>query len=133
MASVAFIGIASSLGCDGGASSAAPLQLGAQRLVVERISPPAGPISGGTLVTVQGFGFQEGATVTFGKAVATAVTVSGSTSITTITPASLEGWVDITVANPAEQKGLLFRGFKYFDPLKLCFCGWDAQRVPPPP
>jgi hypothetical protein len=109
------------------------LQLDAQKFVVEGISPAAGPVSGGTRVTLQGIGFQESATVTFGTSVATDVTVSGSTAITATTPARLEGWVDIMVANADGQKRFLRRAFQYFDPLKLCYCGWDVQRVPPHP
>lgn len=132
MASIAFIGMTSSLGCNDRASSVGPLQRDAGKFVVDGISPIAGPITGGTRVTVQGIGFQEGATVTFGTKVAADIIVNDSTSITAITPASLEGSVVITVMNP-DGRQRFFRDFKYIDPLKDCGCGWDVQRLPPHP
>jgi len=52
---------------------------------ITSISPNSGPTTGGTSVTINGSGFQSGATVTFGGVPAQITTVSGS-AITAATP-----------------------------------------------
>jgi hypothetical protein len=65
--------------------------------VVTGVSPDAGPLAGGTAVTVTGTGFTAGAsTVDFGTVAATDVTASTTTSITAVAPAGT-GTVDVTV------------------------------------
>ena len=53
---------------------------------VTSLSPAAGPVTGGTVVTITGTNFQNGATVTFGDAAAASVTVTSATRITAIAP-----------------------------------------------
>src|SRR5208337_838630 len=66
---------------------------------VTGISPAAGPVAGGTTVTVTGTGFVTGATVDFGLTGASSVTVVSGTSITAVSPAGT-GTVDVTVTTP---------------------------------
>jgi hypothetical protein len=81
------------MGCCAQAAAAAPTVTG--------VSPPAGPIAGGTSVTITGAGFVSGATVAFGTGhAATNVTVNSGTSITAASPAESTGTVDITVTTP---------------------------------
>jgi hypothetical protein len=64
--------------------------------VVTGISPTAGPIAGGTVVTIAGSNLSS-ATVKFGAVNAT-VTGNSATSITATAPAQAAGMVDVTVA-----------------------------------
>jgi hypothetical protein len=67
-------------------------------LVVQSVSPAAGPAAGGTDLTLRGTGFASGATVTVGGRAATDVTVRAADTITAKTPASpVAGSVDIGV------------------------------------
>jgi predicted outer membrane repeat protein len=63
---------------------------------VALITPTSGLASGGTVVTITGTAFSSGATVKFGSAAATGVTVVSASSITAMSPAGA-GTVDVTV------------------------------------
>jgi hypothetical protein len=65
---------------------------------VTAVSPDSGPAAGGTTVTISGSNFASGATVDFGTAQATGVTVSNATSIAATAPAG-SGTVDVTVTD----------------------------------
>jgi phosphatidylinositol-3-phosphatase len=85
--------------------------------VIGSISPSSGSDTGGTSVTVSGAHFATGATVSFGSAPASSVTVNSATSITAVSPAHADGAVAITVTNPdgqsAESTNLLLNpGFE---------------------
>jgi len=67
---------------------------------VTAISPAAGPVAGGTQVTVTGSGFTGATAVTFGATTATSYTVNSATSITVTSPAGSAGTVDVTVTTP---------------------------------
>ncbi|HWF15462.1 MAG TPA: choice-of-anchor P family protein [Acidimicrobiales bacterium] len=72
---------------------------------VTGISPTAGPVAGGTTVTITGVGFTTATAVHFGTAAATSFTVNSNTSITAVSPASPlaspgTGPVDVTVSTP---------------------------------
>jgi hypothetical protein len=54
--------------------------------VIASISPPNGPLEGGTAVTIEGVNFGPGAVVRFGGVNATTVIVNSSSSITAFTP-----------------------------------------------
>ena len=58
---------------------------------VSSVSPNSGSTVGGTAVTITGTNFAAGATVTFGSAAATGVTVVNGTTITATTPGAC-GW-----------------------------------------
>ncbi|HKR28549.1 MAG TPA: IPT/TIG domain-containing protein, partial [Acidobacteriaceae bacterium] len=79
---------------------------------VTAVSPNSGSTSGGTAVTITGTNFATGATVTFGSAAATGVTVVNSTTITATTPAGTAGAVSVTVTQSG-QSGSLANGFTY--------------------
>lgn len=79
--------------------------------VVTGVSPSAGALGGGTLVTVTGSGFVNVTSVMFGGNPATNISVgSGGTSLTCHTPAHGAGTVSITVTN---QNGMSGTGAAY--------------------
>jgi len=81
---------------------------------VTAISPSAGPLAGGSAVTITGSSFVSGATVTIGGTIATGVTVDNATSIRATTPSSLTASAkDVVVTNPDAQFGTLTGGFTY--------------------
>jgi hypothetical protein len=83
---------------------------------VTSVSPANGPPAGGTAVTITGTNFLSGATVTFGAAAATNVSVTSGTTITATTPSGSPGAVAITVTNSNGQSGSLAGGFTYLSP-----------------
>ncbi len=87
------------------ASSASPSVTG--------VTPNSGPVAGGTSVTITGTNFASGATVSFGGAVATNVTVVNATSIAATTPAHALGVVNVVVTNPGGLSGTGANAFTY--------------------
>lgn len=77
------------------------------------ITPNTGPTSGGAAVTINGTGFQPGATVFIGGTAAAGVTVVSGTSITATTPAHATGAVNVVVANPDGQSDTLANAYTY--------------------
>ena len=72
--------------------------LGNPAATVTSISPSAGPLAAGTVVTITGSNFTSGSTVKFGAYSATNITVVNSTSITASAPAGTDGAVwDVVV------------------------------------
>ncbi len=88
---------------------------------IAAVAPTSGPEAGGTVVTITGAGFVSGATVTFGTAVASAVSVNGSGSLTATAPSRSAGSVDVVVANPDGQTARMNGVFTY------------VGSAPPPP
>ncbi|MGV3624442.1 MAG: IPT/TIG domain-containing protein, partial [Archangium sp.] len=80
---------------------------------VAAAAPATGPIEGGTLVTITGSGFADGATVTFGGTPATGVVVASADLLRAVAPAHAAGAVDIVVTNDDSQAGTLSGGFRY--------------------
>lgn len=81
--------------------------------IVATVTPTAGPVAGGTSVTITGVGFQGASSVMFGTVSATSVVVSADgTSITAVTPASPAGVAAITVVTPNGQS-ILPNAFTY--------------------
>jgi IPT/TIG domain. len=76
----------------------------------------SGTATGGTAVTMTGTNFAAGATVTFGGASATGVTVNSATSISLLTPSHVVGAVDVTVTNLDGESGTLPSAFTYNPP-----------------
>lgn len=70
------------------------------RPTVLSVSPASGSPTGGTVVTITGTGFIAGATVAFGTAAGTGVTVVSPTEITVTAPAHAAGTVTVTVTTP---------------------------------
>jgi hypothetical protein len=81
--------------------------------IATSVSPNSGPVAGGTVVSITGTGFTNGATVTFGGTAASAVNVVGSTTITATTPAHASGQVNVVVRNPNTQSSTLPNAFTY--------------------
>ena len=82
---------------------------------VEAIDPSEGPTWGGEVVTITGAGFRDGAQVFFGALPAADVTVVDEASILAVTPRVPlpGGTVDVVVANPGEQLGVLRDGYTF--------------------
>jgi hypothetical protein len=76
------------------------------------ISPETGLEEGGTVVSVFGNDFVDGATVMFGDVAATAVTFVSEHQLDATTPAGT-GTVDVTVTNPDDQIDTLADAFTY--------------------
>ncbi len=87
---------------------------------VTNVSPPSGPVTGGTSVTVTGANFVNGAAIYFAGTAATGVSFLSSTSLACTTPAHGAGAADVAVTNPDAQSGILPGGFTYeASPCKL--------------
>src|SRR5208283_14619 len=84
---------------------------------VTGVTPAAGPVAGGTTVTVTGTGFVTGATVDFGLTGASSVTVVSATSITAVSPAGSAGTVDVTVTTPGGTSATLPADEFTYDPV----------------
>lgn len=80
------------------------------------LTPASGPTSGGTVVTLTGSGFRQGAKVLFGTAAAPVVEWRSGTELVASTPARLGllGPADVAITNPDGQKGTLGAAFRYF-------------------
>jgi len=72
----------------------------ASQPTVAGVSPNAGPLAGGTSVTITGTGFTGATSVDFGGTAATNVNVVSATQITATDPAESAGTVDVTVTTP---------------------------------
>ena len=81
--------------------------------ILTMVSPISGPTAGNTAVTLTGQSFASGATVTFGGAAATSVTVVSATPVTARTPPHAQGGVNVVVTKPDGQSGMLASGFTY--------------------
>ena len=83
---------------------------------VSGISPNAGPLTGGTLVTITGVGFSSGATVTIGGTPATSVVRVNATTILANTPPAnglVAGAKNVVVTNNDNSTSALPGGFTY--------------------
>lgn len=68
--------------------------------VITRVTPPYGPISGGTDVLVEGFNFVNGSLVFFDDDLATDIIFVDSQHITCKTPSHATGFVDVSILEP---------------------------------
>jgi uncharacterized protein (TIGR03437 family) len=83
---------------------------------ISSVDPVIGPPAGGTLVTVTGTNFQNGATVQFGSVAATSVVFVSVTTLRAAAPAGT-GTVALSVTNPDGQSVALPNAFTYGTPL----------------
>lgn len=83
---------------------------GTSSVSVSSVAPTSG--NSGTAVTINGSGFQANATVTFGSASATGVSVVSATQITCTAPGGA-GPVSVTVQNTDSSSGQLANAFTY--------------------
>ena len=81
--------------------------------VVTSFNPSRGPTTGGTSVTVDGSGFQSGATVLFGEEVSPNVVVSSPSRLVATAPSQEAGSVIITVVNPDLKSGTSSHSYTY--------------------
>jgi hypothetical protein len=89
-------------------------QRAAARPEVTKVAPKSGHAAGGTHVTITGANFLKPATVKFGGAAATEVSVNSATSITAVSPAAGPGSVDVTVTTSAGTSAITKKDrFKY--------------------
>jgi len=79
---------------------------------VSTLDPDAGPVTGGTTVTVTGAGLLGATEVTFDGIPGTGLTVVSDTSLTVVTPAHATGAVDVVVTTPGGA-ATLADGFTY--------------------
>lgn len=77
------------------------------------VTPNTGKVGASTTVTINGTGFQAGATVTFGDRTARDVHVVDGTTMTAEAPPQPPGVVDVKVTNPDSQSGTLPGGYTY--------------------
>lgn len=93
------------LGVRGPANAAAAALLpdtgAAGRPSIASVSPAAGPVSGGTMITVHGARFASGASVTVGGRRARGVHVKSATVLTAVVPAHPAGGAVIVVTDKA--------------------------------
>ena len=83
---------------------------------ISLVNPATGPLEGGTLVTITGAEFQDGATVKFGGVAATALDVKDAGELTCATPAyGTTGKVDVTFTNPDGGTTTFPNAFTYID------------------
>ncbi len=87
-------------------------------LTVGHVDPNRGAVAGNTLVTVQGSGFRDGMTVSFGTNKAKDVKVVDSHTLTCRTPKGDVGVVDVSVDRLTEHD-VLQGGFSYYDPRSI--------------
>jgi hypothetical protein len=82
--------------------------------VLASVRPASGPVTGGTIVTISGVGFESFATVGFGSLAAASVTFDSATSLSVVTPASSNvGPVNIIVTNADGRTGVLTNAFVF--------------------
>lgn len=86
---------------------------------ISAVSPSAGPLAGGSTITITGTSFFPGATVTVDGSACTGVSVLSDTSITCVTPAHAAGSVPVVVTNSDSQFATRASGFTYQVPPNL--------------
>lgn len=80
---------------------------------ISSVSPSSGDTSGGTVVTITGSNFANGATVSFGGSPASNVSFVSSTQVKASTPAHAAGSVNVAVTNPDGASATLAGGFTF--------------------
>lgn len=83
-----------------------------QSLGVRYVYPDAGPLSGGMLMRINGYGYQAGATVTVDDQAVAVIEVT-PTVIVARTAAHPAGTVDLVVTNPDGQSARLSGGYQF--------------------
>ncbi|HEU0051329.1 MAG TPA: FG-GAP-like repeat-containing protein, partial [Patescibacteria group bacterium] len=82
--------------------------------IIGSVTPTAGAASGGMLFTVNGSGFQNGATIQIGGKNCTNVSWKASTQIQGTIPSSVVcGKMDVVITNPDGQKATAAKAFSY--------------------
>ena len=94
-------------------TKSANITIGVPVVTVTSVVPGSGRIAGGSPITINGTGFESGATVSVGGSAATSVVFVSSIKLTAHTPAHAAGQVNVTVTNPDTSSGTLNNGFTY--------------------
>ena len=89
------------------------IQAGVNVPFISYIAPTSGPLTGGTAITIQGRGFQMGASVTIGGKSATVTSVTNNEITATTGMASTPGTYDVIVTNPGGESAVLHHAFTY--------------------
>ena len=79
---------------------------------ITSMTPTSGTTSGGTLLTIYGTGFEQGAYVAIGGVLSPTVTVLNASAITAVIPAGTAGAAQVVVVNPDGQS-VFGSGFSY--------------------
>jgi len=98
-----------------------------RKISITSVSPNSGGVAGGTVITITGKNFVNGATVAIGGKPATDVKVISSTKITAKTPPGDIGSADVTVTNPDGKSATVPDGFVYTEAVKL-YPPWDVNQ-----
>ena len=77
------------------------------------MNPTAGPVAGGTKVTISGSGFLAGATVAFGATLGTVTSLSSSSITVTAPAAAAASTVAVKVSNSGTSFVTLAQGYRY--------------------
>jgi beta-glucanase (GH16 family) len=84
--------------------------------LIVSIIPTNGCVSGGTAITIGGFNFQNGSTITMNGVNATSVTFINSNTLTAVTGANSPGTYNVVVKTPGRPPTTLTNGFTYTGP-----------------
>lgn len=80
---------------------------------ITTVAPNAGPVAGGTVITLTGTGFKSGLTVTVGGTAATGVTFIDSTTVQATTPAKAAAVYNVVLTNTDGGSKTVLNGFIY--------------------
>jgi len=116
------------IACDRAESPTASPVSTTPKLEILSVSPEVGPP--GTPVSLRGFGFKPGMTVSFDGVPATNVTVISSIHLTAFAPPHAVGFADIVIAGLDGQTTTLRGRYRYGDAEDGCAGCWDYNRAP---
>lgn len=85
--------------------------------LIEKIDPPFGPVTGGTVVTITGTGFAPGATVRFGQTAAQFVTVKSQTQLEVVSPPGTGNQIIRVTVNGVTSPDTPLASFAYSGPV----------------
>ncbi|MCA9514135.1 MAG: IPT/TIG domain-containing protein [Myxococcales bacterium] len=83
------------------------------------VEPNSGPTAGGTLITLRGQNFQQGAEVRLGTKLCTETVVQDATTVKCKTPAGSAGPIDVILTNADTGGFSLAQGFTYVAPPQI--------------
>jgi hypothetical protein len=90
------------------------------------LSPAYANIAGGVDITIEGYNFVTGATITFGGVAVTSSTFIDSEHYVVTIPSHGQGWVDVVMVDPGGASNTLTQAFQY----TLFTRGEDIRRQP---
>ncbi|MDQ0872139.1 uncharacterized protein YegL [Paenibacillus sp. V4I3] len=82
--------------------------------LINSLTPNKGLLPGGELIVINGTGFQQGATVTFGSKTVNLTTFTSAIKVSVTAPSSASvGTVDVKITNPDGQSFTFVQGYTY--------------------